>query len=68
MGDSGESSGMLELKHQLADWYGPDLLVYSISIGVDEAADKKAGFFDVIDRQVEQVCEDLKTIPGLKVR
>ena len=67
MGDSGKSSGMQGVKQQLEDWYGKDLLVCSITIGgADEAADKKAGFFDLIDRQVEEVCEDLKTVPGLE--
>ena len=66
MGDSGTSSEMTRLKETLEqDWY-PGIQVYSISIGSDEKSDKKASFFDLIDRQIEEVCNKLKQLDGFQ--
>ena len=58
-------SGISNLSATMESWY-PGMKTHSIMIGSDEKADEKAGFFDKIARQVEEVCVKLKEIPDLQ--
>ncbi|KAI8900536.1 Alpha/Beta hydrolase protein [Globomyces pollinis-pini] len=64
MGDS--CCGNLEaLSNKLKEDH-PGLIVHSIRIGETEDQDRKASFFDLINRQVDEVCEDFQNNPDLK--
>ncbi|ORX44084.1 palmitoyl-protein thioesterase 1 [Hesseltinella vesiculosa] len=43
----------------------PDAFVHSIRIGESESDDRNAGFFGVLNDQLEDVCEQLASIPEL---
>ncbi|KAJ3255855.1 hypothetical protein HK103_005868 [Boothiomyces macroporosus] len=58
MGDSC-CDGISRVEGEIQSWY-PGTFTYSVRIGDDKESDKKAGFFDKIDRQ------ELSAIPELK--
>ncbi|KAJ1566830.1 Palmitoyl-protein thioesterase 1, partial [Cladochytrium tenue] len=43
----------------------PETYIYSIQIGDDEDEDRNKGFFDILNRQVDEVCEKLQTVEEL---
>ncbi|KAJ3204928.1 Palmitoyl-protein thioesterase 1 [Dinochytrium kinnereticum] len=45
----------------------PGIYVHSIRIGESEDDDKSKGFFDLVDRQVEEACEQLRSDPILSI-
>ncbi|KAI9202002.1 palmitoyl-protein thioesterase-like protein 1 [Polychytrium aggregatum] len=63
MGDSC-CGGILDLAAQLQERL-PGVYVYSVRIGASEDEDRDHGYFDVISRQVDEVCEQLKSDPLL---
>lgn len=70
MGDSC-CGGIQNLTEQIQAWYPStrpthlDTITHSIMIGASESDDRKAGYFDLISRQVQEVCHGLKKVEGL---
>ncbi|TPX66757.1 palmitoyl[protein] hydrolase [Spizellomyces sp. 'palustris'] len=66
MGDSCcNPDSMGQVKQTLVEEL-PGVYVHSIMIGKSEDEDRKASYFDQINRQVQQVCEQLKSDSNLK--
>ncbi|KAI8904088.1 Alpha/Beta hydrolase protein [Gorgonomyces haynaldii] len=54
-----------KITQDLQSWL-PGTFVHSIKIGATEDQDRNAGYFDMINRQVDEVCEHLKSVPELE--
>lgn len=65
LGDSAYSEGMQTLASQLQEAY-PGVYVHLVSMSESASEDQKAGFFGNVNAQIDQVCEDLKEVDGLK--
>jgi palmitoyl-protein thioesterase len=65
MGDSSQSDGMMAVKSEIEDIY-PDIFVHSVQIGDSENKDRIASFYDDLNRQVDEICEQLGSIEELK--
>ncbi|KAI8813157.1 palmitoyl-protein thioesterase 1, isoform CRA_a [Cladochytrium replicatum] len=65
MGDSCcNPDSMGTVKSALEEWL-PGVLVHSIQIGASESDDTDKGFFDLLDRQINEACEQVTAIPEL---
>ncbi|KAF8941597.1 hypothetical protein BGZ58_005547 [Dissophora ornata] len=65
MGDSAHSKGMLELFDSVKE-VAPEIFIHSIFLAESEAEDQRAGFFGNVNKQIESVCQQLKSIPELE--
>lgn len=65
LGDSAYSEGMQSLASELKEAF-PGVYVHLINLADTLSADQKAGFFGNVNEQIEQVCQDLKEVKGLK--
>ncbi|EJT97386.1 alpha/beta-hydrolase [Dacryopinax primogenitus] len=65
LGDSYASPGMVEFMDILRKTH-EGMFVYSVRIKDDVEKDQKAGWFGDVNEQLEQVCEQLLTIPELQ--
>ena len=65
MGGSSQGKGMANLTRTLEDILPSNTFVHSIRIGDSEETDRSKSFFDSLDRQVDEVCQQLKAIPEL---
>ena len=45
----------------------PGVYIHSVRIGESEDQDKEKGFFDQVGRQIDEVCEQLKSDPLLSL-
>lgn len=63
MGDTAD--GLSQLKITIQNAF-PELFVHTIRIGSSNEEDRRAGFFDSIERQVAEVCSALNDIYELK--
>ncbi|KAG0372528.1 hypothetical protein BGX24_000138 [Mortierella sp. AD032] len=65
MGDSAHSKGMNEVFASISE-LAPEIFIHSISLAESESEDQRAGFFGNVNKQIEAVCEQLKSIPELE--
>ncbi|KAF9099148.1 hypothetical protein BGX23_003741 [Mortierella sp. AD031] len=65
MGDSAHSDGMKQVFASISD-LDPNIFIHSIYLAESEAEDQRAGFFGNVNKQIEIVCDQLKSIPELK--
>ena len=64
LGDSAYADGMQELATSLKSAF-PGLYVHLVALEDTLSADQKAGFFGNVNEQVEQVCDQLASVPEL---
>ncbi|KAG0249128.1 hypothetical protein BG011_009567 [Mortierella polycephala] len=65
MGDSAHSKGMLQLFASIKD-IAPDIFIHSVYLAESESDDQRAGFFGNVNKQIETVCQQLKSVKELE--
>lgn len=65
MGDSCCSAPMEAFIAELRIGLKQPVFIHPIRIGSDPGEDRRKSLFDNVDRQIEEVCEQLKGIPEL---
>lgn len=66
LGDAFDDAGMARLAGLLGEALPQGTFVHSVRVGSDTAEDRKLGLLDNADRQVAQVCAQLRRMPELR--